>query len=397
MSKILITGNGFDLFHHLPTKYGHFMAIMETIEKYDFQKEVKFEDLFERFFKERFPRDYKSIEDNYFIEKIFFEREKTLRISKLLESNAWYKHFKNVNYIDTWIDFETEIENVLLSITKLFISSIEDKSNKNVYVKKHLNIYEDLTVFEFCINRNDVVLKINENFIDIKSKNINEKKVLGYLSDTLNDFKNIFSSYLTDIVYLFYDFFKFKPIIPIEKISKVYTFNYTPSLQKFYKFEESQIVYLHGNQEKMVLGVSEIPELIKANKFYHFTKYYQKIINKVNPKFIKIPEKIDETNLETIFYLFGHSLDKSDEKYLTDLFNFLKKDLNKTSKICVFYYDDKDHESKLNNILSIIDNELVDEMHKNERFYFVELNEFSITFEFSRKLILNNNFKTSIR
>ena len=46
MPKILITGNGFDLFHGLPTKYGHFMAIMETIEQYGFKEKISFEDLF---------------------------------------------------------------------------------------------------------------------------------------------------------------------------------------------------------------------------------------------------------------------------------------------------------------------------------------------------------------
>ncbi|WP_052257153.1 AbiH family protein [Flavobacterium sp. AED] len=38
MAKILITGNGFDLFHHLPTKYGHFMSIMKAIEENNFSK-----------------------------------------------------------------------------------------------------------------------------------------------------------------------------------------------------------------------------------------------------------------------------------------------------------------------------------------------------------------------
>ncbi|HBI00786.1 AbiH family protein, partial [uncultured Flavobacterium sp.] len=76
MSKILITGNGFDLFHGLPTKYGHFMAIMETIEQYGFKEKISFEDLFERHFKEKFPNDYESIKEKYKTENIHFEKEK---------------------------------------------------------------------------------------------------------------------------------------------------------------------------------------------------------------------------------------------------------------------------------------------------------------------------------
>ena len=51
MSKILITGNGFDLFHYLPTKYGHFIAIMTTIEDCNFSEDVSFEELFGKVFK----------------------------------------------------------------------------------------------------------------------------------------------------------------------------------------------------------------------------------------------------------------------------------------------------------------------------------------------------------
>ena len=46
MAKILITGNGFDLFHHLPTKYQHFMSVMKTVENNQFNDKVSFEELF---------------------------------------------------------------------------------------------------------------------------------------------------------------------------------------------------------------------------------------------------------------------------------------------------------------------------------------------------------------
>ena len=45
MSKILITGNGFDLFHHLPTKYQHFMSVMKTIENNQFDNDISFDEL----------------------------------------------------------------------------------------------------------------------------------------------------------------------------------------------------------------------------------------------------------------------------------------------------------------------------------------------------------------
>ena len=61
MSKILITGNGFDLFHHLPTKYGHFMAVMKTIENLNKNDEFTFEDLFGGYFKNEYKKGYENL------------------------------------------------------------------------------------------------------------------------------------------------------------------------------------------------------------------------------------------------------------------------------------------------------------------------------------------------
>ena len=39
--NILIVGNGFDLSHYLPTKYDHFMDVMQSIEEKDLFKYAK--------------------------------------------------------------------------------------------------------------------------------------------------------------------------------------------------------------------------------------------------------------------------------------------------------------------------------------------------------------------
>ena len=119
MGKVLIIGNGFDLFHHLPTKYGHFMAVMESIENSNHSVEISFEHLFIDKFKERFGQDYELIKQNYNTEEIVFDRTKIKEIKGKLKENTWYKHFKKILEIDTWIDFESEIENVLHQISEI--------------------------------------------------------------------------------------------------------------------------------------------------------------------------------------------------------------------------------------------------------------------------------------
>lgn len=122
MAKILITGNGFDLFHHLPTKYGHFMSIMKTIEGNNFSKDISFEDLFGSFFKDENQIDYKLIVENYKVAEFKFEVDKINDLKVSLHNNLWYKYFKNVIEIETWIDFEVEVENVLKQLSILLKS-----------------------------------------------------------------------------------------------------------------------------------------------------------------------------------------------------------------------------------------------------------------------------------
>lgn len=150
MSKILITGNGFDLYHGLPTKYGHFMAIMKTIEEFDFSKEISFIDLFERYFKRDYLDDYDLILKNYNIDKIKFDINDIDGIEELIKDNSWYKHFKRILEIDTWIDLENEIENVLTQIS-VIIKHTENKTTgrNNYFDMKSLNLNMDFSIFNF--------------------------------------------------------------------------------------------------------------------------------------------------------------------------------------------------------------------------------------------------------
>jgi hypothetical protein len=125
MAKILITGNGFDLFHHLPTKYQHFMSVMKTIENNQFKNEISFDELFGIEFKKYFSYDYNAIADHYKVVNILFKYDKVNRIKEMLKDNLWYKCFSKVLEIDTWIDFETEVESILNQLS--YFRKFDDK------------------------------------------------------------------------------------------------------------------------------------------------------------------------------------------------------------------------------------------------------------------------------
>jgi len=395
MSKILITGNGFDLFHGLPTKYGHFMAIMETIEKYDFSKDISFEDLFERYFKERFPNDYESIKEKYKTENIFFDKGKIGELAKLLSSNSWYKHFKNVNDIETWIDFETEIENVLKQLILLFdLYKNNDKrlSNYNYYNPIKTGIYLDIKTLGISEKNLDAdYIRLDEIFLNKRTHKIDQSKLLKHLLSSFNEFKELFNKYILSTVDVFMNNFRNKFGLQMNLIDEFYSFNYTATLENEYKVNNSKVIYLHGKSvdnndlQNIVLGISEVPEGIMNSEVFGFTKYYQKFRKNNNKKFIKIPE--ENNNLEeTIFYVIGHSLDESDKEYISKLFEYLKKDKNNHSKICVFYFDENDYDKKLNNLYKIIEKGIIMEMNENSRLFFEKLSIENVNIQFSRTL-----------
>jgi hypothetical protein len=118
---------------------------------------------------------------------------------------------------------------------------------------------------------------------------------------------------------------------------------------------------------------------------FDFTKYYQKVNKNSNKEFIDAPKASTNSLSETFFYIIGHSLDESDKGYIIDLFKFLEFDKLKHTRICVFYYNEKDKENKLRNLFSIIDKEIIVNMNKENRLYFVELNEKNIIEEFEKQ------------
>lgn len=395
MSKILITGNGFDLFHGLPTKYGHFIAIMETIERYGFKNEITFEDLFERFFKERFFRDYESLKEKYITENIYFEKDKINELAELLSSNSWYRYFKDVNDIETWIDFEIEIESVLKQLILLFDLYKNNDRRLNTYNKYNpvkTGIYLDCKTLGISEkNNNSDYISLDEKFLNKRTDKIDQSKLIKDLLFSFNEFKVLFNKYILSIVDVFMNNFRSKFGLQMNLIDKFYSFNYTATLENEYGVENSKVVYLHGKSEdnndlqNIVLGISEVPEGIVNSEVFGFTKYYQKFRKNNNKKFIKVPEK--NNNLEeTIFYILGHSLDVSDKEYIIQMFDFLKIDNNKHSKICVFYFNENDYDKKLNNLFKIIEKEIIMELHANSRLFFEELTIENVNIQFNKKL-----------
>ena len=131
--KIFVLGNGFDLAHYLPTAYIHFMEAMQVVENSHTSSELGFDDLFksrldnEDWFLFRTKELYKTDDLILTAEIVDDLREK-------LKQNGWFQHFKHhLADVDTWIDFETEIENVLRDFSLVFNTAFDTGTVRQHY------------------------------------------------------------------------------------------------------------------------------------------------------------------------------------------------------------------------------------------------------------------------
>ncbi|AYA02979.1 hypothetical protein BEN74_09060 [Acinetobacter sp. WCHAc010034] len=238
---------------------------------------------------------------------------------------------------------------------------------------------------------------VNENVKKFTNYDVyDQNKALERLNDELASFIEIFNKYiiLIDIMELDVKFCKL-PIL----IDKVYSFNYTNTFGRFYDLTDSQ--FLHGKSgltQNIVLGISDLKnEYLKKLKAYGFTKYHQKIFKNTNYKFLyenlaKINEIIENIefwsnstiadtwkNSEQIssdqhtihllrnelkeikgcIYIWGHSLDISDENYIKEIFsvNFEK---HKNFEIVIYSFSQQAYFDHLCNLLHILGKEKVE-------------------------------------
>lgn len=413
--NILIVGNGFDLAHYLPTKYDHFMGVMQAIEAWDISKgDMQFDDLFGSFY-EYERKKYESEK-----EKLFFSYTKAMykteevkltfiqieELQKQLKENVWYQYFSDhVKELKTWIDFETKIEEALEVCCEFFerydslfktygevsdeVFSLEKERPKNIRISgKNKKILTLLAVFK-VVSREDTrspsgggsnsprplisLTVINEKYLlkNNKHENFQYQKLIDFLHLSLESFIKIFNLYLLSCVQSLN--FKNELNLPekIANIDQIFSFNYTNTYNYFYKTEAS-IDFLHGksgDSQNMVLGISDIShKTLKGHKAYGFVKYHQKLMKDTDYRFILHDEYIQDLitsnyELETIEKInidfWGHSLDVSDRNYIEEVFSLNdKKDLG--VRVRIYFYDANAKFSMLANLIHILGNHKIE-------------------------------------
>lgn len=406
-AKILILGNGFDLAHFLPTKYDHFMHAMRNVENYTQNSSMTFQDLYtdlitdENYFFKNTIKLYKT-------ENVTLSLDEVKKLQEKLRSNGWFQYFKSYidSGIETWIDFENEME-VVLSAVCYIISEIEKNieylhyfstdilflSNKifskNIKRKYPFisNLLENFSITDKHSIHADTQMVLNKAFVKYyagQPVDICSSRLLKHLEKDLVGFIEIFSEYIAFIDKLEVKNTLKKPKIFEKDLDSIYSFNYSSTIKRLYS--HSNINFIHGqagknSNKKIVLGISDLQnQILIDNKAYGFFKYYQKLINNTDYQFLRpkspivaIENKMKNQSLTKYHpvevYIWGHSLDSSDKDYIHEIFSF-NQDQKYSLRVIVYYYSQP--HAQLSNLIAILGKDTVENWMKNKWLEFIE-------------------------
>ncbi len=384
MKKILITGNGFDIAHGLPTNYANFIDIVSIIQDKtsDDLKGILVEIVNKGIIKkERFNNSYDALlKDEYLKNRI-------IEIENISKDNIWFKFFKEEKGIDTWIDFEMKIKYVVDNLYK-FIGAIDSLHDgiRGEIIDNNLRVYNLMNKY---LNLNNITKNILDYFEISKSDDhgncelfnkdffiennklyfINVSGIIKYLIEPLNEFKNLFTLYLDTFIHIIkVD----KILIKYKKITNHFIFNYTRTFDLLYN--KAITKYLHGTisnkerdiQNNIVLGFDDFDNKLKKitqyKGFHRFTKYFQKLDQDTDYRFLK---EIDlKEGYPCDIYIYGHSLDVSDKDYINEIFDFIERNklekYNSNVRMYVFYHDEASKSDLLINLIDIIGRERIE-------------------------------------
>ena len=392
MPRILITGNGFDLHHNLPTCYEDFMKITKFVSK---NHEIDFDSLYKN------AKNYEAIK-LAFTHTISISPQTIDEITEITGKNLLYQYFQKEYDIDTWIDFESKLEYLLNCVYNLItllrknvfnsgtlpydyisVKKIMDGKVEYVSILKELNIVKTDFV-SFFVYKKFLVQKENYNV------DIDEQKILDLIFTELMEFKKLFHIYLENFVtplldqrtgelttVEFYNLFDYH-----------FTFNYTATANKIYG-GRAKLFYLHGksvqDNENIVFGINELfNKDANADEYLRFTKYYQKYAYRTDYHFLNDIDFKRSSNYQ--FYFWGHSLDKSDGYYINEIFDYLKENTNIKKKIIVIHHSEEAYKRLLRNLFFIRGRADIEKRMQERSLIFCELNSPDLMKEFKEKI-----------
>ena len=391
--EVLLLGNGFDLYHDLPTKYINFINTVNFLKNnFDEAKTTTIGKVFNNEELYGIDEGIKNFYERYYTVASNFplDVECIKRLHEASKNNIWFTYLSKISEkIDTWIDFEKEIGNVVNTFEHFFDQNSGENINFKSLSEAEYGIISFFDFFYYEVNDGLVVnggikrYAINKEFLSyytLSSRpSINKKKIIDHIYEQLVELSDMLKSYLICFVENVVDKIAENNLVTLQNLflnaGHVFTLNYTNTFEKLYLGNgKKKIYHIHGNVEgDIVLGLNsnKFDELDNLNTdFLCFKKFYQRVYYKTDLdylsaiKFTGVFDKRFETNLSVV----GHSLDITDQEIITTLFD-------NATKITIYCHDRKAIGDYIKNLVSIYGKSDFDKLRISKNLSFVLLDE----------------------
>ncbi len=400
--NILLIGNGFDLAHRLPTKYGDFLSFIKIVKSV--VVEDNFSPAYDSNFNIKLQEILESDKENDWNDLLSYRDEwKTL-----VENNVWIDYFLQCPMYEkeNWIDFEKEISKVIQTIDndinakkynlEQIVDVISNRFFNDYFIEDYDNRYNDaydkkiIEIYNKCGSYADIHSKVDkffdENPLMREKEYISYKQLILRLQMDLDKLIRALEIYLEMYVKKIFCKNLQKDIEKLN-IDHVLSFNYTDTYERLYDNKNVEYSYIHGKaniknrleNNNMVLGIDEYlkgEDVDNDINFVSFKKYYQRIVKDDDNNYMiwindilfqcqrhkdiikynqekQLPyNRFSETESHKL-YIFGHSLDITDKDIIKDLI------LNDNVYTTIYYYskdeiDKTDLKNKVANLIKII-------------------------------------------
>lgn len=383
--NILIIGNGFDLYHELPTRYTDFLFFANNWRKFkdEYDKQDKSGVASEgETIKVRLGQNNNLTEDSL----LDFARHANLYsddhiayLDEHIQDNAWLTYFVGDPFLGyNWIDFETEIQRALNQVELFYCDTLPSSKNTIPSIYMPASMKKVISIFSIKANKTEMGYQslTNTMFLtkDWDSDRLNRNKAILLESmktelDALNKCLNYYMLEFVSAINIGVYSEQIRNLGDIYLLNFNYTYTYATVYGKRALIEHHPV---HGEvkEENLVLGIPD-EDFQETLDYVYFQKYFQRIQKKTGNFYKKWPELPDQTTSEdsTVqVYIMGHSLNKFDKGVLKDFF-----ENSNVVQIKIFYHSQTGYENQVINLIDMFGKDYVIDQTGRERIVFEKL------------------------
>ena len=377
--KLLVLGNGFDLYHGLPTKYTDFLFFAKNWSAFFLKYDEKKED--DGTFTVPLSDKGGLIDDSIseFAKHGGYNADEIRYLNEHINCNPWIEYFEKADTLkDNWIDFEAEMLNALKEIEWFYEEYRPNKSANEPASTDFVNSPRIKVVNIFGAGNEGFDPELTHGITSkakLSRKYLYEQKkaVLKAMKNNMNCLNQCLRIYLSEFV----SRIKVKCCSEQVKaigICNVLNFNYTYTYQTVYDQREGGENHaIHGElkEDNLVLGVAD-DAFGDTNDYFYFTKYFQRLQKKTGAyysEWLNYRRSALEDDLLEV-HIFGHSLGKSDEEIFSMIFN-----CENVGKIYIYYHKQSAYEDEIINLIQMLGRKRLVSENLSGRIEFVQLKE----------------------